>query len=242
MLDAVPYIDTKSLPWLRQQAPGIYSKLLLKDNSTGGRTAINRVVPSEGMTPPGKPHFHRTSEELLIIKGCLSFDSKQWLTPYSYCFHPPGTVHGFKSIVKEETWFISRIGNQLDFNFVDKPLRSSPYYVEDEIPKRPCVYHTDILEKSSEQINGARRFLLSSDSVTGEGSFFLMAEPGWSLGNGSEELKRSEEFFVLRGVLESEDGYSFSEGTYAFHPAGSKRGRLLCNGSALIYFTVGAQS
>ena len=103
MREPVPFLDTKAMDWTQSGLPGIYSILLSRDPETGERKALNRLVPADGMKPPGAAHYHHTTEELLIVKGRMSFDGKVWLTPQSYCFHPPETVHGIKSAVPEES-------------------------------------------------------------------------------------------------------------------------------------------
>lgn len=241
MRDAVPFLDTNDMPWAKPGPPGIYSKLLSRDPKTGERTALNRLVPDDGMNPPGAAHYHHTTEELLIVKGRMSFDSKVWLTPQSYCFHPPETVHGFKSAVAEESWFLSRIGQELDFNFVDDPVQLSPYYVCDEPPARGVAYHAEPAAGVWETVDQARRYVLSLDPDTGEGSVLLSVAPGWSSGREGESLTRFEEVYVLEGQLTCSDGNTFSEGCYSFNPPGVSRRSLTCEEPAVIYFTVGPQ-
>lgn len=242
MRDPVPFLDTKAMPWNQPGPPGMYSKLLSLDPETGERTALNRLVPEDGMTPPGKPHYHHTTEELLIVKGRMSFDSKVWLTPQSYCFHPPETVHGFKSAVPEESWFLSRIGQELDFNFVEEPKQSSPYYVCEEPPARSVAYHADPPRETWEFMENAERFVLSLHPETGEGSVLLRIKQGWCSGEDAEPLSRFEEFYVLDGVLNCSDGQTYDEGCYQFERPGTSRRQLTCSNSALIYLTVGPQT
>lgn len=239
MREPVPFLDTNAMPWAKPGPPGIYSKLLSRDPETGERTALNRLLPEERMNPPGAAHYHHTTEELLIVKGRMSFDSKVWLTPQSYCFHPPETVHGFKSAVPEESWFLSRIGRELDFNFVDEPKQLSPYYVSETPPARSVAYHADPGGESWEAVENASRFTLSLHPDTGEGSVLLKTEAGWSSGKDGEALSRFEEMYVLEGSLACSDGKTYGQGCYSFEPPGTKRRTLTCDGSATIYFTVG---
>lgn len=239
MRETVSFLDTKAMPWDQPGPPGMYVKLLSRDPATGERTALNRLVPEEGMNPPGKAHFHHTTEELLIVKGRMSFDSRVWLTPQSYCFHPPETVHGFKSAVPEESWFLSRIGRELDFNFVEEPKQLSPYYVSETPPARAVAYHADPMEQEWEKIPNGQQFVLSRDPNTGEGSILLRAGPGWSSGPNREPLKRFEEMYVLDGKLDCSDGQVYGEGCYRFEPPGTPRRELTCPETALIYLTVG---
>ncbi len=239
MRDPVPFLDTKAMEWDQPSPPGLYSKLLSRDPETGERTALNRLVPDDGMTPPGKVHYHHTTEELLIVKGRMSFDSKVWLTPQSYCFHPPETVHGFKSAVPEESWFLSRIGRELDFNFVEDPKQLSPYYVCYEPPARGVAYHADPPGGAWEPVENAERFVLSLHPETGEGSVLLRTKPGWASGDDGEPLSRFEEFYVMEGALACSDGHIYDEGCYQFEPPGTPRRQLTCVDLALIYLTVG---
>lgn len=239
MRDPVPFLDTAAMPWAKPGPPGIYSKLLSRDPETGERTALNRLVPEDGMNPPGAAHYHHTTEELLIVKGRMSFDSQVWLTPQSYCFHPPETVHGFKSAVPEESWFLSRVGRELDFNFVDEPSQLSPYYVCEQPPARGVAYHADPGNGVWEQVENATRFVLSLNPETGEGSVLLRTSPGWSSGPDGESLSRFEELYVLEGTLSCSDGNTYTEGCYSFDPPGAHRRSLTCTNPATIYFTVG---
>ncbi|MEQ9109935.1 MAG: hypothetical protein RIF37_01500 [Rhodospirillaceae bacterium] len=239
MRDPVPFLDTHAMPWMKPGPPGIYSKLLSRDPVTGERTALNRLQPEEGMNPPGAAHYHHTTEELLIVKGRMSFDSQVWLTPQSYCFHPPETVHGFKSAVPEESWFLSRVGRELDFNFVEEPERLSPYYVSEAPPRRIVAYHAELPDEDWESQGTFDRFVLSLDPATNEGSVLLRAKPGWSSGQEGEKLCRFEEFYILEGEVSGSDGNVFGEGCYCFDPPGTPRRELTCKDSALLYFTVG---
>lgn len=239
MRKTVSFLDTKAMAWEQPGPPGMYAKLLSRDPETGERTALNRLVPEEGMNPPGKAHFHHTTEELLIVKGRMSFDSQVWLTPQSYCFHPPETVHGFKSAVPEESWFLSRIGRELDFNFVEEPDQLSPYYVSETPPARAVAYHADPLEQEWDNVPNGQQFVLSLDPNTGEGSVLLRTGPGWSSGHDGEPLQRFEEMYVLDGALDCSDGQVYDEGCYRFEPPGTPRRALTCPETALIYLTVG---
>lgn len=239
MRDAVPFLDTKAMDWAQPGPPGIYSKLLSRDPETGERAALNRLVPEDGMNPPGAPHYHHTTEELLIVKGKMSFDSQAWLTPQSYCFHPPETVHGFKSAVAEESWFLSRIGRELDFNFVEEPQQLSPYYVCETPPERAVVYHPTPMTEAWDKVENADRFVLSLHPQTGEGSVLLRTHAGWTSGTDGEPLPRFEEVYILEGALQCSDGRTYDDGCYQFEPPGTPRRTLSCTDTALIYLTIG---
>ena len=239
MRDPVRFLDTKTMDWDQPGPPGVYSKLLSCDPATGERTALNRLVPEDGMNPPGAAHYHHTTEELLVVKGRMTFDSQVWLTPQSYCFHPPETVHGFKSAVPEESWFFSRIGQALDFNFIEEPKQLSPYYVSDKRPARAVAYHADPPGGEWKTIENVERYVLSLHPDTGEGSVLLRTKSGWSSGVDGEPLQRFEEMFVLEGALICSDGHIYRDGCYQFEQPGTLRRQLTCAESALIYLTVG---
>ena len=228
------------MPWSSPGPPGIYTKLLSQDSLSGERTALNRLVPEEGMMPPSAAHYHHTTEELFIIKGCMSFDRKVWLQEYSYCFHPPETVHGFNSSVKEETWFLSHVGCALDFNYVEKPKQLSPYYVSDNIPSRECVYHSKLGRVIDKTGDDSDFFSLSCDASTGEGSVFGHVGIGWCSGKSGEQLNRSEEMYVLSGSIRCEDNSTYTSGCYTFAPEGSKRRSMVSLSNSIIYMTYGS--
>jgi hypothetical protein len=239
MREQVLFIDTNKEAWKSAGPPGIYTKLLSRDEVSGERTALNRLVPEEGMAPPSAAHYHHTTEELFIVKGCMSFDSKTWLTAYSYCFHPPETVHGFKSQVKEETWFLSHVGCTLDFNYVENPEQLYPYYVSDNVPSRECSYHSELGDVVGTTIKNGKLFLLSSDPNTGEGSFFGRFNSGWCSGQDGDYLDRSEEMYVLSGTIKCTDNAIYTSGCYCFEPQGSKRRSMTCTTDAIVYLTYG---
>ena len=238
----IPFLDSNAMPWT-QLAPGLYSKMLSRDGESGARTALNRLVPAPDTPVPSKAHFHHTNEELLIVSGCMSFDSETWLTPGSYVFHPSQTVHGFKSAVREETQFLSRVGRNLDFNWVDHPLQRKPYYVSASPPARTVTYIPEpqmLTWQPEPKAQGkVERAVLSRDPQTGEGSMFLRFAPG-ALTNAAANLRSFQEMFILDGDLVTGDGRVFRQGCYAFWPAiNTPKPSLSARQSSLIYLNVG---
>lgn len=238
----IPFLDTNAMPWA-QLAPGLYSKMLSRDGESGARTALNRLVPAPDTPVPSKAHFHHTTEELLIVSGCMSFDSETWLTPGSYVFHPSQTVHGFKSAVREETQFLSRVGRDLDFNWVDHPLQRKPYYVSASPPARTVTYipEPQLLTWLPEpKAQGkVERAVLSRDPQTDEGSMFLRFAPGASM-PAVAGLSAYQEIFVLDGELNTDDGRSFRQGCYAFWPTvGAPIPRLIARYNSMVYANFG---
>jgi hypothetical protein len=241
----VPLLDTNAMAWERSSVlTGLFTKKLLENASTGARTYLQRLVPSEGALPPQVAHYHQTFEELFVVQGRMSFDSELWLTPYSYCWHPPGTVHGFKSSVPEETWFISRVGEPLQFTYVENPPQKKPYAVDGSPPARSCAYHAVAQSAAGwEPIANAMgevtalSYVLSLDPQTGAGSVMVRYQPGWVSTETNAYTELAEEIFVLEGALECDDGRVLSAGCYAATPADWPRRRWRSANGALAYVT-----
>lgn len=238
----IPFLDTNAMSWT-EMAPGLFQKMLSRDGDTGARTALNRLVPAPDTKVPGKPHYHHTTEELLIVTGCMSFDSETWLTPGSYVFHPSETVHGFKSAVREETQFLSRVGRDLDFNWVETPKQRKPYYVSSAPPDRAVSYipEPQLLTWTPEPTASGKveRALLSRDPKSGEGSMFVRYASGAST-PAVAALPAYQEIFVLDGEIHTEDGRTFAQGCYAFWPPTSTpRPKLTAARQSVVYVNVG---
>jgi glyoxylate utilization-related uncharacterized protein len=245
MVAYIPRLDTKAMGWERSSAlTGLFTKKLLENPATGARTYLQRLVPSEGALPPQVAHYHQTFEELFVIQGRMSFDSETWLTPYSYCWHPPGTVHGFKSSVPEETWFISRVGEPLQFTYVENPPQKKPYAVDGRPPARSCAYHAaaqdlpgwEPVKNAGGEVT-ASRYILSLDPETGAGSFIQRYRPGWVSSETHAFSDMAEEIFVLEGAIECDDGRHLDAGCYAATPANWPRRRWRSPEGALAYVT-----
>ncbi len=131
----IPHLDTESMDWT-SPIPGLYSKVLSLDPDNGARTAIQRLVPAEGYSAPTVPHYHHSAEEILVLGGKLSFDSKTYLGAKGYCFHPPETVHGFQSDVPEETMFLSRHSKKMCTHDVPEPAKREYYPLTGKMPDR----------------------------------------------------------------------------------------------------------
>jgi hypothetical protein len=247
MREAVRLLDTRDLPWEPLGAPGLFTKRLARDPLTGERTALQRAVPDLGQRPPGQAHFHSTYEEILVVLGSMSFDSVQWLQPRGYLYHPPQTVHGFKSALRGETWFLSRVGHDLDFTFVPDPPQTSPYYVGDTVPARGWTYVPDPdsetwLSPTTERavFAGATVRLLSVDPASGEGSLLARLPSGW---RGRPEAfggRRYLEMFVLEGGLELADGTRLDAHGYTHRSAVQEGAPLASDAGAVVYVNLGA--
>jgi hypothetical protein len=241
-------LDVDAMPWEPLGPPGLFSKMLNRDPETGARTALQRMDPTQGYTPPTIAHHHHTYEELLVIKGYFSFDAKRWAKPLSYIFHPPHCVHGFKSTVPEESWFVSRVEHDLDFNFIPEPTHDDIYPVNGTPPERSI---TALVEPLNER--GAKPLLwaggetpvewceLSVHPQTGEGSALVRFPAGWS-GKPADTLRQEYlEMFVLEGDLDI-DGKTMRKHFYTFRPSGTFPKSLTSRDGALVYVNFGARA
>lgn len=239
-------LDVDAMQWQPLgSSPGLYSKLLNRDPETGARTALQRMVPADGYKSPAVAHYHHTYEEIIGIKGCFSFDSKRWIRPLSYVFHPPLSVHGFKSSVPEESWFLSRVEHDLDFNFVEAPTHDDIYPVNGAPPARAIVALSDPLtERGTTSVHWADSATpvewcdLSKHPHTGEGSALVRLPAAWSA-NAAEALQHKYlEIFVIEGSLEL-DGKGMRRHFYTYRPEGTFPERMSSAEGALIYVNFG---
>lgn len=240
-------LDVDAMPWEPLGPPGLYSKMLSRDPETGARTALQRMDPAHGYTPPTVAHHHNTYEELLVVKGYFSFDSKRWAKPLSYIFHPPHCVHGFKSTVPEESWFVSRVEHDLDFNFVHEPTDDDIYPVDGVPPARSITAIVEPLkecEAKPVQWAASERPVewreLSVHPRTGEGTAMVRFPAEWS-GKPADALPHEYlEMFVLDGEIEI-DGLSMRKHFYTFRPRGTFPKVMTSRSGALVYVNFGAR-
>jgi quercetin dioxygenase-like cupin family protein len=245
MRSHVPRLDTTAMPWARgAEMPGLRTKMLSADPETGARTALQCIDPAHGYRPPTTAHYHPIDEEIFILKGRFRFDGKQWLVPYAYCFHPADTVHGFKSLVAEESWFLSRVTRPLEFGFVEQPSALEPYPRTGVPPERAICIIPDPLSRAWQTDAAAgkmspQRLVLSRHPRTGEGSMLVRFPPGWVSPHPTHYHTVYCERFVLEGALESEDGAVFGAGCYSFEPPHTLRSALSSPAGALVYLNFG---
>ena len=237
MTDRTVIVRTADMEWTPvPNAPGLFTKLL-RTRPGGGRTALQRIDTKEGYTPPTRAHFHNVYEEIMCVKGAMSFDSVMWLEPVDYVYHPPRTVHGFMSALKGEAWFLSRVGGTLDFNYIDEPLVREAYAVGRYPETRPLVYAPQPLggEQGEE---GPRTVPLSVDTDSGAGSWVVELPAGTSYTPGGHESV-DVEFFVVTGSV-TYAGTVLEEGTFVFSPGRSSGTEPLvaADGAAVVYMTL----
>lgn len=228
----IPYLDTNAMEWAHP-VPSVYSKVLSVDPENGARTALQRLVPKNGYQAPTVPHYHHSAEEILVLKGKLSFDSKTYLGSKGYCFHPPQTVHGFKSDVPVETWFLSRHSKKMCTHEVKKPKMRKHYSRTGHMPLRGWEAIPDGTD--GEWIDGTR--ILSEHPRTGEGSKFVRVSGQTIDLDVPKEFY--QELFVLGGSLTTKNGKIFKKGTYSFCPPGKRRPNFAEASRALVYVNYG---
>jgi len=233
------------MDWEPREVPGLFTKILSGDPETGARTALQWVSTPKGYVAPPMAHYHHFDEELLIVSGELSFDSKTWLGPLAYCYHPAKTVHGFKSALPDEATFISRVDHDLDFHFEKSPKQFTPYSLEDTPPERAIAVVADPRPGPWDEFRDddgnvvLSRKVLSRHPRTGEGAMLVRFAPGWQSPHGAHSYTVYEEVFVLEGALELPDGTVYGEGAYMYKPPGTVQEGGLSPGGALAYINFG---
>ncbi len=245
MRPQVNALNVDAMIWQPLGPPGLFSKLLSQDDETGARTALQWLSPSQKYEPPTVAHYHHTYEEILGIKGLFSFDSRRWIRPTSYVFHPPGTVHGFKSAVIEESWFLSRVGRKLDVNLVPQPTHDDIYPLDGTPAERRAVaYGNPETEKGyvsarwGDSPTDMSWCALSSHPKTGEGSALMQVPAGWSTAFAAPVTQSYFEAFVLAGDL-ALDGAAHGEHFYSYFPAGHAPTRIRSDAGATVYVNFG---
>lgn len=244
MRPLIECLDVNAMDWQPLGPAGLYSKLLSRDPETGARTALQRMVPADGYEAPTVAHYHHTYEEIIGVHGLFTFDSKRWIRPYSYVFHPPRTVHGFKSQVPEESWFLSRVGRDLDVNYEENPTADDIYPLDGVPYVRAAQAFADPASEpgfrpmqwgASDQ--PVECCMLSVHPETGEGTAFIRVPAGWR----SEIVHDGDylEWFVMEGDLRADD-HEMKRFFYSFRPKGTAPKVMSSQGGAVLYVNFGA--
>jgi len=232
------------LEWRPIGPPGLYTRLLSRDEETGARTALQRAVPAEGYTAPATAHYHHTYEEIFGVTGCFSFDSRRWLTEGGYVYHPPCTVHGFGSAVREETTFLSRVGRDLDFNFIQQPAQNDLYHLDGHpvSPRAAAAFdRAEVMARmTTTEFLGTtvEASVLSVHPVTGEGSALVKLPAGWSAAAARSDSYL--ELFVLQGGLGVDGEACEPHCAYFFYPPHVARNALAATGPVMALVSFGA--
>ena len=239
------FLDTNTMDWEQGEQPGLFTKMLSHDPENGARTAFQCIDPKRGYKPPPSAHYHHMDEELLVIKGTFTFDGKNWLGPKSYCFHPAETVHGFRSRLDDEAWFISRCSKELDFCLHPDTEADTPYPLNGKMDPRGVTVLADPEVGEWVDVKDAagnvtlKRRLLSKHPETGEGSMLVRFLPGWESPNGDHFHTVYEELFVLEGAMQTDDGKTLGAGAYLFKPPLTVQSRPKSATGALAYINFG---
>jgi len=247
MKEHVPFLDTNAMEWKGGEFPGQFTKPLSANADTGARTALQCIDPTRGYQAPTSAHYHPDmDEELLVLKGKFSFDSQNWLGRNSYCFHPGNTVHGFKSAVAEESWFLSRISKPLKFGWEANPKKLEPYSLTGAPVDRPIRICRDVLtEPDWQDVKDAdgkvvyQQLILGENASNGEGSKVVRLPAGWKSKHGSHFHSVYEEIFVIEGEVTDAEGRVFRAGCYAFTPAFTVKPALSSAKGASVYVNYG---
>lgn len=243
MRTLIEALNVDGLDWSETPAPGLFVKMLNQDKENGAHTAVYRLSPADGYQAPTCPHYHHTYEEIVPLTGSFTFDHRTWMEPGGYVYHPPFTVHGFKSGIRAESTFLTRVGQSLDFNYVDSPAQDDIYLVEGLAPSRPPSVHGAALEAlgaSEARFLGAaaEATVLSRDGISGEGSAMLTLPGSWQ--GATAPLDHYLELFVLDGELRA-DGAAVPRGSYFFYPPGTRIALLEAAGPVTLFASFGGE-
>jgi hypothetical protein len=241
MRPCIEALDVEAMDWAPTPAPGLFTRLLSQDEASGAHTSLYRLSPRHGYQPPTCAHYHHTYEEILPLSGCFSFDSRLWMEPGGYVYHPPMTVHGFRSAIREESVFLSRIGRTLDFNYVPEPAQTQIYLVDDSRPSRQPAALGDAVgavgwRDAAFLGGGASASVLSTDAATGEGSAIVRVPAGWR--SAAAQLPEYLELFVVEGSLAAQ-GAAVPRHGYFFYPPGTPVAALAADAEATLFVSFG---
>jgi len=93
-------LDSQAMEWQPKARPGLYEKLLWKDEATGASVALIRFA--KGLSFP-TPHSHASNQFMFCLQGKYEYTpSGVTLTAGSFYCNPKGNVHG-PAIAHEET-------------------------------------------------------------------------------------------------------------------------------------------
>ncbi len=239
----IPALDTATIPWIQTPLAGVFGKGLNSDPVTQARTGMAKF--EDGAFVPGRAHYHHVDEEILVVQGSMTFDHRTWLPPKGYIYHPPLTVHGFKSGLSGEVIMLSRHngGGLLELNYVEGELVQNDWYqISGDPPPRAPAYIPDFAGlEGVREADGVVVTVLSQHPKTGEGSLFLQLPPGWTSADGPTQQAGYREMFVLEGDATSADGAVLKSDYYAFIPPGTLHGFKSSEAGALIFMAFGPE-
>lgn len=93
-------LHSDALPWRPKSLPGLYEKMLWRDEATGASIALIRF--DKDVSIP-EPHSHASNQFMYCLQGRYEYTATQVvLTPGSFYWNPKGNVHG-PTLAHEET-------------------------------------------------------------------------------------------------------------------------------------------
>lgn len=232
------------MPW-NSPRPGTAVKILSQNETKPGSTVLLCFDPEAGYEDQPSPHYHEGLEELFILSGQLSFDSKTWLHRGGYVFHPPFYVHGFASRVSKRTILLARTEGPIETKFISKESAKDtyPYQLDDTVSlgslaivPSPWAFRFDPIESEAGDI---RAFIYSAHDETGAITQLREFSP-----HAKEKTPdtvpdcMAEEIFILSGELTDQTGQTFTEGDFACFPAGTKRPALAASERSEVLFSM----
>lgn len=195
------------------ERPGVTRQLLYKDEETGSKTRILTFPPNyrsaRSWENDGLMESHRSSEEILVLEGVLSFGRWYDLPGLGYTFHPPGWIHPADQQSEFGHRMLIKSGEEpVDFTFTPPPADwdgAEFSLLDDEavgvtrrnvtsVPKLP-------LKDDAGEHNGLHRQPLLDDGPDGWSTWMLVVPPQWRGDATSSYTFDGLEFFVISGDL-----------------------------------------
>lgn len=200
--------------------PGVTRQLLYKDEETGSKTRILTFPPNyrsaRSWENDGLMESHKSSEEILVLEGVLSFGRWYDLPGLGYTFHPPGWIHpadqqsefGHRMLIKSgeepvDFTFTPPPANWdgAEFSLLDTPGSRTNGVTRrnvESVPKLPLLFRDG-------SPSGLYRQPLFHGGPDGWSTWMLVVPPQWSGDvNVGELVFGGLEFFVISGDLTAE--------------------------------------
>jgi 2,4'-dihydroxyacetophenone dioxygenase len=114
-------LQSEAMEWRPKSLPGLFEKMLWRDEQTGASIALIRF--DKGTSIP-TPHLHASNQFMFCLKGKYEYTSTNVvLTPGCFYCNPKGNVHG-PTLAREDTIVLE--------------IYDGPHY-----PERPSWYSND---------------------------------------------------------------------------------------------------
>ncbi|WP_245623816.1 cupin domain-containing protein [Paraburkholderia nodosa] len=93
-------LNSEDMPWRPKSLPGLYEKMLWRDDATGASIALIRF--EKGVSIP-LPHSHASNQFMFCLQGRYEYTATHVvLMPGSFYWNPKGHVHG-PTLAHEDT-------------------------------------------------------------------------------------------------------------------------------------------